>query len=263
MTHYQRAEPRWTRRAAARLLFGAGAALCLSSWPRMAPPYAMLKRTIPSSGETLPVVGLGTWLTFDIGADEAARARRREVLLTLLDSGGTLVDSSPMYGRSEEVIGQLSAGLPGGERLFKATKVWIRGREAGIEQMRESMRRMGAEPVDLMQVHNLVDWRTHLATLRAWKADGRVRYIGITHYLASAYEEVESILRAEPLDFLQINYSLRTPQAEDRLFPLALDKGVAVIVNRPFEGGDFFRATRGKSLPSLAAELGCRSWAQY
>ncbi|MET0540341.1 MAG: aldo/keto reductase, partial [Variovorax sp.] len=154
------------------------------------------------------------------------------------------------------------AAATGHEKAFVATKVWTSGREAGIAQMEQSFARLKTQRMDLMQVHNLVDWRTHLATLRDWKARGRVRYIGITHYTASAYAEVEAVLRAEKLDFLQINYSMDERSAEKRLLPLAAERGVAVIVNMPFGGGGLLRRLRDKPLPSWAAEIGCTSWAQ-
>jgi diketogulonate reductase-like aldo/keto reductase len=218
-------------------------------------------RAIPSSAETLPVVGLGTWQTFDAGGG-AERAPLRQVLQRFAELGGRVVDSSPMYGRAEDVVGDLAAELGLRDRLFLATKVWTSGREAGVAQMEASRRRLRAKVVDLMQVHNLVDWGTHLRTLREWKGAGRIRYLGITHYTASAYGELESILLTEPLDFVQLNYSLAEREAERRLLPLAAERGVAVLVNRPFAEGALFRRVRGRPLPSWAAEIGCRSWAQ-
>lgn len=223
----------------------------------------MHTRAIPSSGETLPVIGLGTWQTFDVGGDTAARGPLKEVLQALYAAGGRLVDSSPMYGSSESVVGELCAELGICEPLFMATKVWTQGREEGIRQMQRSIERMRAGRMDLMQVHNLVDVETHTKTLEAWKADQRVRYIGITHYTASAHREVERWLKSKRYDFVQINYSLEEREAEDRLLPLARELGVAVLVNRPFATGGMFRRTRGKPLPPWAAELGIESWAQY
>jgi diketogulonate reductase-like aldo/keto reductase len=218
-------------------------------------------RAIPSSGETLPVIGLGTWQTFDVGTG-AERASRQQVLSRFAELGGRVVDSSPMYGRAEAVVGELAAELGLRERLFLATKVWTRGREAGVAQMEASRRHLGANVVDLMQVHNLVDWRTHLKTLRDWKQAGRIRYVGVTHYTASAHGELESVIRTEPLDFVQLNYSLAERDAERRLLPLAADRGVAVLVNRPFAEGGLFRRVRGRAVPPWAAEIGCRTWAQ-
>jgi diketogulonate reductase-like aldo/keto reductase len=217
-------------------------------------------RAIPSSGERLPVVGLGTWQTFDAGADERAPLRR--VLDRFVALGGRVVDSSPMYGRAEAVVGDLAAELGLRPRLFLATKVWTSGREAGVAQMEASRRHFRAEVIDLMQVHNLVDWRTHLRTLREWKQAGRIRYLGVTHYTASAYGELERIMAGETLDFVQLNYSPAERDADRRLLPLAAERGIAVLVNRPFAEGALFRRVGGRALPPWAAELGCTSWAQ-
>jgi diketogulonate reductase-like aldo/keto reductase len=214
----------------------------------------------PQVKVSLPKIGLGTWQTFDVGADKAARAPLREVL-KLLD--GNVVDSSPMYGSSETVAGDLIAELGMRDRLFIATKVWTSGREDGIAQMETSFKRLRVERMDLMQVHNLVDVATHTKTLQDWKAKGRLRHIGITHYTSSAYAEVERWLNTGAYDFLQINYSLGERDAEKRVLPLAKEKNVAVIINRPFAEGALFRRTKGKPLPASAAELGIASWAQY
>ncbi len=167
-----------------------------------------------------------------------------------------------MYGAAESVVGDLAAEIQVTDKLFLATKVWTSGREAGIAQMEQSMRRLRVKRLDLMQIHNLLDWRTHLKTLRAWKQDGRIRYLGVTHYTASAFDELERVLRAEPLDFVQVNYSLGEREAERRILPLARDRGIAVLVNRPFSAGGLFGSVRGKPLPAWAAEIGCDSWAQ-
>lgn len=222
----------------------------------------MLTRPIPSTGEALPVIGIGTWQGFDIGHG-AERASRREVLATLFAAGGTVIDSSPMYGRAEAVVGEELPGVPGHERAFVATKVWTRGRRRGIRQMTESMRLLGAEPIDLMQIHNLVDWRTQLETLRAWRDEGRIRYIGITHYTTSAFGELEEAMQSEPFDFVQLPYSIGVTGAAARLLPLAADLGVAVMVNRPFDGGGLFASVRGEALPDWAVEAGCSNWSQY
>jgi diketogulonate reductase-like aldo/keto reductase len=208
----------------------------------------------------LPRIGLGTWQTFDVGGDAAARAPLREVL-KLLD--GNVVDSSPMYGSSESVAGDLIAELGVRDRLFIATKVYTSGRDEGIRQMETSFRRLRVEKMDLMQVHNLVDVATHTKTLQEWKQKGRIRYTGITHYSSSAYGEVERLLKTGAYDFLQINYSLGERESEERLLPLAAGKKVAVIINRPFAEGALFRKVRGKPLPPWAADLGISSWAQY
>lgn len=227
-----------------------------------APSTGMLRRRIPSSGEILPVIGLGTWQTFDVGTAEAERMPLAEVLSAFVELGGRLIDSSPMYGRSEEVAGEIAASLGLRDRLFVATKVWTRGKSAGLRQMEESMRKLRAKPVDLMQVHNLVDVHTHLPVLREWKKQGHVRYIGVTHYTAGSHEEVARILATEAVDFVQINYSVGELEAERRLLPLARDRGVAVIANRPFSGGDLIRRLAGRPLPAWAAEIDCDSWAQ-
>ena len=238
----------------------AGASLLLPR--RAAPEPAMLTRPVPRSGEPIPAVGLGTWQTFDVGEGAAERAPVEEVLRRFLDGGGRVVDSSPMYGRAEAVVGDCLARLRHPAAPFLATKVWINGRSPGEAQMRESMRRLRTERLDLMQVHNLLDWETHLPVLRDWKTKGRFRYIGITHYSRGAFDQMEKLLRSERLDFVQLPYSLATREAEQRLLPAAADTGTAVLVMRPFEEGALFRAVRGKPLPAWAAELGCAAWSQ-
>ena len=177
--------------------------------------------------------------------------------------GGRVIDTSPMYGRAEDVIGDLTATLGIRDKPFLATKVWTRGQENGIRSMERSMVRLRTKQIDLMQVHNLVDVQTHLATLREWKEQGRIRYIGITHYESGAFGEVEKIMRSEKLDFVQINYSIMEREAEERVLPLAQERGIAVLVNRPFGGGDLFDHVRSKSLPEWSAEFDSRSWAQF
>jgi aryl-alcohol dehydrogenase-like predicted oxidoreductase len=223
----------------------------------------LLKRTIPRTGETLPVIGLGTWQTFDVPAQESAGAPLKAVLREFARLGGSVIDSSPMYGKSESVVGDLAAELGIRNQLFLATKVWTRGREAGIQQMEESFRRLRTQQIDLMQVHNLVDWRTHLATLQRWKEQNRIRYIGVTHYTASAYDELAGVLESQDLDFMQLNYSIAERDAERRLLPLALDRQTGVLVNRPFAAGALFRKVRGKSLPAWAKQIGCATWSQF
>jgi len=239
-----------------------GAALPVGARSQTKPPATMNTRPIPATKEMLPVIGCGTWIGFDQRAGSAEYRRLPGVLDALFAAGGRVIDSSPMYGRAEESTGELLAAANGRAKAFLATKVWTRGREAGIAQMEQSLARLRTQRLDLMQVHNLMDWRIHLATLREWKDRGRVRYLGITHYTASAYDEVEAVLRAEPLDFLQINYSLDAREAERRLLPLAAERGVAVIVNMPFGGGGLLRRLRERPLPAWAAEIGCTSWAQ-
>src|SRR2546430_7376305 len=219
-------------------------------------------RIFPQEKVKLPKIGLGTWQTFDVGTDAAARAQLREVL-RIFAGAGKVIDSSPMYGSSESVAGDLIAELGLRERLFIATKVWTSGRDEGIQQMETSFKRLRVERMDLMQVHNLVDVATHTKTLQDWKAQGRIRHLGITHYTASAYAEVERWLSTGTFDFVQINYSLAERDAEKRLLPLAAERKVNVIINRPFAGSALFRQTKGKPLPPWATELGIASWAQY
>jgi diketogulonate reductase-like aldo/keto reductase len=223
----------------------------------------MLTRPIPSTGEMMPVIGLGTWRAFDVGTDETTRLPLRKVLQILLDAGGRMIDSSPMYGRAEAVTGDLLAKLAARPRAFLMTKVWTTGRERGIEQMRRSARLLRTETIDLMQIHNLVDWRTHLASLRRMKDDGQIRYIGITHYTTGALPELARILSREPgIDFVQLGYSLATRAAETEVLPVAASRGVGVIANQPLERGDLFRWVRGRPLPDWAGEFDCTSWAQ-
>jgi diketogulonate reductase-like aldo/keto reductase len=221
----------------------------------------MIQRVIASTGENLPVIGLGTWQTFDV-AGAPALDPLASVLRQFTAAGARLVDSSPMYGRAEGVLGELAERLSLQSTLFYATKVWTSGRDQGIRQMNESFRRMRVQRVDLMQVHNLLDVDTHLQTLASWKREGRVRYIGITHYQVSAFDALERLIRRGGIDFVQFNYSLATRAAEQRLLAAAADHNVAVLVNRPFENGDMFDRVRGRALPAWAAEIECASWAQ-
>jgi diketogulonate reductase-like aldo/keto reductase len=222
----------------------------------------MQTRPIPSSGEPLPVIGCGTWRTFDVGSSSAARAPLAEVLRVLFAAGGSVIDSSPMYGSSEEVVGDLLAATGARDEAFIATKVWTTGRQAGIAQMQRSMELLQASRIDLMQVHNLVDVRMHLPTLRAWKEEGRIRYLGVTHYTPSAYDQLEAVMRSERLDFVQLDYALDDRTAEQRLLPLAAERGIAILVNRPFGGGGLLGRLGRSKLPEWAAEIGCTSWAQ-
>jgi aryl-alcohol dehydrogenase-like predicted oxidoreductase len=221
-----------------------------------------LARRIPKTGEALPLVGLGTWRAFDVVGDAAGTAAATETLRAFVGGGGRVVDSSPMYGSSESVIGRLARELGVREKLFVATKVWTNGRQAGIRQMEASMQRLGVEALDLMQVHNLVDADTQLATLADWKASGRVRYVGVTHYHAGAHAELERFIGRGDVDFVQVNYSLAEPEAEQRLLRVAAARGVAVIVNRPFADGGMFRRVRGTRLPEWARDVGVSNWAQ-
>lgn len=226
----------------------------------------LILRTIPASGEQIPAVGLGTARTFDVGSvtsmNADQRAQLRDVMQTFHEHGGRLVDTSPMYGTSEELIGMLCEDLGITDEMFMATKVWTTGRDAGIAQMERSMELLHTEPMHMMQIHNLVDWRTHYKTLRDWQEQGRVRYVGITHYRSDMHAEVEQVLNSERFDTLQINYSVLDRNAEKRLLPLAQDKGIAVLINEPFEKGTLFGKTRGQDLPDWAAEFDAESWAQ-
>ena len=252
-----------TRRTATRLIGGATAAAFLPSWRSRKRNGTMLTRPIPSTGEKMPVIGLGTWQVFDVSGSANELRSLKEVLSRLVQLGGKMIDTSPMYGRAEGVIGDLTNELHLRTSLFLATKVWTTGKQAGIDSMERSLTRLQTKQIDLMQVHNLVDVETQLATLRDWKEKGRIRYLGITHYNSSAYSEVEKILRREKLDFLQINYSIMGREAEERILPLAQERGVAVIINRPLGGGDLFARVRAKPLPEWATEFDCKSWAQF
>ena len=251
-----------TRRTALKLLGAtAGALAWPGAWGR-APAGGIRTRAIPSSDEPVPVVGLGTARTFDVGTGEAERAPLREVLRRFFDYGGRVIDTSPMYGTAETVIGDLLGRIDHPEPFY-ATKVWTRGEDAGIRQMERSAERLNTDVIDLMQVHNLVDWRTHLDTLERWKAEGRIRYTGITHYVVSAFDDLERIMKARDLDWVQLPLSLATRPAAERLLPLAADRGIAVVVNRPFENGALFRMVRDRELPGWAAEFGAATWAQF
>ena len=224
----------------------------------------LVTRVIPASGERVPVVGLGTWQVFDVAPGSAEYKAAGETLAVFAAAGGTVVDSSPMYGRSESVLGDLMAAGGMRERLFVATKVWTRGRREGIDQMNDSLAKLRAGRLDLMQVHNLVDTEAHLGTLAGWRKEGRVRLIGLTHYHAGAHRDLETAMKRHKPDTVQVNYSLAEPEAEVRLLAACRDLGAAVIVNRPFAEGAMFSRVRGKAVPEwAAAELGIESWAQF
>jgi len=222
----------------------------------------MHRKQIPCSGEELPVIGCGTYRGFDVNAEAAAAARLQNVLTALFTAGGSVIDSSPMYGRAEAVTGNLLAGSKSHARAFIATKVWTRGRDAGIAQMNNSFKLLNTDRIDLMQIHNLVDWRMHLRTLREWKEAGRIRYLGITHYTASAFADLEAVMRSEKVDFVQLNYSAHDRAAERRLLPLAAERGIAVIANYPLASGSAVRAVSDRPLPGWADEIDCTSWSQ-
>jgi len=253
-----------TRREAAKMIGGTAATLILPVNARgKSESSTMLTRIIPSSGEKLPVIGLGTWRAFDVDLTADIRKQLENVLSLFVKLGGRVIDSSPMYGRAEEVIGDVTSSLGIREKVFLATKVWTRGKENGIKSMEQSMALLRTNRIDLMQVHNLVDVNTQLATLQEWKQQGRIRYTGITHYESGALSEIEKLMQSEKFDFLQINYSLMEPEAEEHILSLAQERGIAVIANRPFGAGDLFGKVRSKPLPDWAAEFDCRSWAQF
>ncbi|SEO05899.1 Predicted oxidoreductase [Mucilaginibacter gossypiicola] len=222
----------------------------------------MLKRIIPSSGEELPVIGLGTWQTFD-ASNSKAYPTLESVLHKMHTSGGSLIDSSPMYGRSEQVIGDITSQMDIADQYFYATKVWTRGLQEGIRQMENSMLKMKRKRLDLIQIHNLTDWQTHLPILQRWKETKRIRYTGITHYTDSSHEELEQIMRAQKVDFVQFNFSLSERHAEKRLLDAAADLGVATLINRPLGSGNLFNKVKGKALPGWAEELGIETWSAY
>ena len=223
----------------------------------------MERRIIPSSGKLLPVVGLGTSRVFDVKPNKALLEIRKQILEILLFHGGTMVDTSPMYGMAEEITGIISRELNHKDPLFLATKVWTDGNNEGVTQINSSFEKMNASMIDLIQIHNLRDWKTHIKTLRVLKEKGRINYIGITHYKASAFEAMEDIIRKEPIDFAQFNYSLGEREAEKRLLPLCQDKGIATIINRPYMRGKLFKEVKDKKLPNWAKEYNINSWAQY
>jgi len=226
-----------------------------------ADPAALIRRRIPSSGEEIPLIGLGTSGPFEVGDSPAERAPLQQVLEAFFAGGGRLIDTSPMYSSAERVLGELLTPEMH-QRAFLATKVWTRGERAGSEQMTLSAQLLRSARLDLIQVHNLLDLATQLKTLYAWKSAGRVRYVGVTHYTVNAHAELARLIERERLDFVQFNYSPLTRAAEQRLLPLAAERGVAVLVNRPFEDGALFEAVRGKPLPAFAAELDAASWGQ-
>lgn len=242
---------------------------CLASiagfpiFAQMARTQSLLKRVIPSTGESIPAIGVGTWQTFDVGTSATDRAPLLDVLRKMIELGATVIDSSPMYGNSEGVVGDLSTQANVNDKLFVATKVWTTGEQAGIDQMNRSFNLLKREKMDLMQIHNLVDWQTHLKTLRRWKDQGKIRYIGITHYTDGAHTTLAKILKEHPIDFVQANYNLLDTNAELELLPVAQERKVAVIANRPFEEGSLFRMAKGKEVPAWAKEFGCESWAQF
>ncbi len=251
-----------SRRTFIRSLAAALAAVWLAPLEVRGAAPAAIRKKIPGTDQGLPVIGLGTSRTFNVD-DEAALSGLAEVLQAFFENGGELIDSSPMYGAAERVIGELLGRVGYRDRLFAATKVWTDGEQAGIRQMEDSLQKWGIRRFDLMQIHNLRDWRTHLKTLRDWKAEGKVHYIGITTSHGRDHRELEQILRSEPLDFVQFSYNIEDRTAEERLLPLAADRGLGVLVNRPYQRGDLFGKVKGKTLPDWAAEFDCASWGQF
>ena len=232
-------------------------------WLRANGTSTATRITIPKSGETLSVIGLGSSRTFNDYLDPQTGRELTAILQTFFDQQGQLIDSSPMYGPAETAIGALMKNVKRKDKLFSATKVWTDGREPGIRQMHESMKKMGVDVMDLMQIHNLRDWRTHLKTLRDWKAQGRIRYIGITTSHGRSHAELADIMASEPLDFVQFSYNIVDREVENRLLPLAADKGIATLINRPFARGDLFRKVKGKDVPAWAQDFDCSSWGQF
>ncbi len=235
------------------------------SWPGLltAAPLAAIKKPIPKTGEQLPVIGMRTSRTFDIANDPRMRNQLAEVLQIFFDQGGALIDSSPMYGNAEQVTGDLLKIVKNKQALFAATKVWTWGKQEGIAQMQRSSRRMGVKVFDLMQIHNLRDWEVQLETLKAWKAEGKVRYIGITTSHGRFHDELEVLLENEPFDFVQFSYNILNRTVEQRLLPLAQERKIATLINRPFARGELFGAVKGKALPAWASDIDVQSWGQF
>jgi diketogulonate reductase-like aldo/keto reductase len=252
-----------TRRAFVRSMTGLGATAALPAFAQGPTSGAILKKAIPSTGELIPTIGLGTWITFNVGNDENLRAARAQVMQTFFDRGGTMIDSSPMYGSSEAVIGYGLERIKNKAALFSAGKVWTVFKTLGVNQMEASRRYWGVERFDLMQVHNLLDWSTHLETLKEMKAQGRLRYIGITTSQGWRHGALEEIMRTQPIDFVAFSYNIIDRDVEERLLPVAAERGIAVIVNRPFQEGVLIDRMKHHPLPPYAAEIDCANWAQF
>lgn len=252
-----------SRRALLRCLAATGATALFRPSIAFAQSGTVLTRPIPSTGETLPVVGLGTWITFNVGNDPQARDSSAEVMRAFFADGGRLIDSSPMYGSSQEVIGYCLRKLGNPASLFSADKVWISSGSLGPGQIERSRQSWNVERFDLLQVHNLLSWQEHLQTLFAMKAAGRLRHVGITTSEGRRHREVEQIMRSQPLDFVQITYNVLDREVEDRILPLARDRGIGVIANRPFREGALIRKIERHPLPAWAGEIDCANWAQF
>lgn len=244
-------------------ILGTAASGFLLASNRQPSTQSLLKRTIGSSAESIPAIGMGSWLTFDIGNDAAALAVRTEILRVFFLCGGRMIDSSPMYGSSQSVIGKALSALDVPKPLFSADKVWTRGKERGRNQIQESTDQWGIAKFELLQVHNLTDWETQLATLFEMKDEGRLKYVGITSYDGLQYDKLEQIMLDHPIDFVQFSYNIADRRAENRLLPLAKEKGISVIINRPFQEGRLIKKAASRALPELATEIGSESWAQY
>jgi diketogulonate reductase-like aldo/keto reductase len=259
----------FSRRTLLTSLAAAGAASFFRPWyaaahpaPEAARPGPILTRPVPSTGEKLPLVGLGSWITFNVGDDPAARDSCAEVMRAFFQGGGRLIDSSPMYGSSQEVIGYGLRKLGNPSQVFSADKVWISSAAKGTEQIEESRRHWGVARFDLLEVHNLMSWEEHLPKLFAMKAAGRLRYVGVTTSDGRRHDEMEKIMRSQPLDFVQFSYNVLDREAEERLLPLARDRRIAVVCNRPLRRGDLIRRVEHTPLPAWAAEIDCANWAQ-
>jgi len=252
-----------SRRKFIQGLFGTWATILLLPDKSLSSQLTPIKRAIPSSGELLPIIGMGTSRTFDVGSNKQKLAQLAEVLKEFFDNGGALIDSSPMYGSSEKVLGKLLKTTTNKQNLFSATKVWTHGSESGIQQMNESLKLWGLKSFDLMQIHNLRDWKLHIETLREWKEEGKIRYFGITTSHGRNHEEFERIMNTEQLDFAQFSYNIEDRVAEKRLLPLAREKNIATIINRAFQRGDLFKKARRKPLPEWASDFDCTSWGQF
>ena len=251
------------RRNFLRFLLGSSSIVLFNPFLKAAPLSKSIKKKIPSSGELIPIIGMGTWQTFDIGEDESEFLIRRKILESFFENGGAVIDSSPMYGSSEQVLGYCLQEISNKQALFAATKVWIQGQWLGKKQMESSRRLWGVDRFDLMQIHNMVDWEDHLETLKEWKQKGKIRYIGITTSHGRRHAELEKALQREQFDFVQFTYNIIDREVEQRLLPLAAERGTAVIINRPFQGGGLFDYIHNKPLPSWAKEIDCVNWAQF
>ena len=250
-----------TRRKYLKQLSAIGLMGSLAGWDFIGP--GILSRAIPSTGELLPAIGLGTWRGFDVGESEQERTPMKNIIKTLYENGGRVIDSSPMYGQAENVVGETTTELKLNDSLFIATKVWTSGLENGKQQIEQSFQLLKRKKFDLLQIHNLTDWQTHLKTLQILKGEGRIRYIGLTHYIDGMHPIMADIIRKNKVDFVQVNYNIRSRNADRVLLPAAQDNGVAVIINPPFEEGALFQHVRGEKLPDWAVEFNCKSWAQF